>query len=109
MAIRLGRRCALPATPACSMGASTVTVQPMPSRRLEYTRRAFKDLAAMPKDDAAGMVGALERYAETGEGDLRKLRPNEWGLRWGDWRAIYSPNGQILTVLRVGNRKEVYR
>ncbi|AKU92616.1 hypothetical protein AKJ08_3003 [Vulgatibacter incomptus] len=65
----------------------------------------------MPKQDSAGMIAALDRFAETGAGDLRKLKGqrDRWALRWGNWRAIYSPDGRIVRVLRVMDRKEVYR
>jgi hypothetical protein len=37
-------------------------------------------------------MAALERYAETEQGDVRKLtdvEPPEWRLRVGDWRVLF--------------------
>lgn len=80
-------------------------------RRVEFTPRAMRDLNAMPPKDAVGIARALVVFAETGKGDVRKLRGQKgrWALRWGNWRAIYSETGQILSVLRVKDRKDVYR
>jgi mRNA interferase RelE/StbE len=32
-------------------------------------------------------------------------------IRHGDWRAVYTIDGDVMvvTVLKIGNRKEVYR
>lgn len=78
------------------------------------SRRAEKDLARMDRSAAARIVAALERYAATEQGDVRKLtdvHPPEWRLRVGDWRVLFSradPAG-ALTVLRVLPRGEAYR
>lgn len=83
----------------------------MPTRRLELTRAALKDLGGIPKDDAAAVTKALVRYAETGDGDVRKLegRQVRWRLRHGKWRAILTSEGLVLRVLRVRDRKDAYR
>lgn len=79
--------------------------------RLAFARDAERDLRAMPPADADGMLGALQQFAETGKGDIKKLKgaKGRWRLRWGKWRAFYTPDGRILRVLRVLDRKETYR
>lgn len=78
--------------------------------RLEYTRAALRDLARISRDQAEKVVKAIEQFAETGKGDVRKLqgRAGEWRLRSGDWRVILTPDGRVLRVLRVRNRKDAY-
>ncbi|EJW11265.1 plasmid stabilization system [Rhodovulum sp. PH10] len=51
----------------------------------------------------------LVRYAETGEGDVKRLtgRPGI-RLRVGDWRVIFVENDTTITVLAVGHRREIY-
>lgn len=78
--------------------------------RLEYTHAALRDLAGLPKGEAGRVVKSLENYAETGQGDIKKLRgrTEEWRLRSGNWRVIFTPDGRVLRVLRVRNRKDAY-
>ena len=61
------------------------------------------------------MADALAHYAATGAGDVRRLvnvRPPEYRLRVGDYRARFAltgtaPNGAVK-VLFVGDRRETY-
>ena len=56
---------------------------------------------------------AIARLAETGQGDLKRLRgePREWRLRVGDWRVRLDldAGAQLITVLRVLPRGRAYR
>ncbi|MBI4312599.1 MAG: type II toxin-antitoxin system RelE/ParE family toxin [Chloroflexi bacterium] len=77
------------------------------------TPRAKKDLEGLDHKVASRIIQALERYAETGHGNLKRLHGagRELRLRVGDWRVIammdFSTN--ILYVMRVRNRREAYR
>lgn len=64
--------------------------------------------------DAAGLRDKLKAFAAA------PYDPDPWAkafgggqgrIRHGDWRAVYQIDGDALlvTVLKVGNRKEVYR
>ncbi|MGQ9366223.1 type II toxin-antitoxin system RelE family toxin [Azospirillum sp. ST 5-10] len=75
---------------------------------------ALKALLRMPKDDAAGLRAKLRAFATA------PYDPHPWAkafgggrgrIRHGDWRAVYEIDGGalVITVLKVGNRKEVYR
>lgn len=81
------------------------------ARGLEFTKQALKDLERLPDREADVMLEALETFAATGHGDVRKMRGTVgfWRLRCGDWRAIFTADGQVLTVYRVRHRREVYR
>ena len=86
----------------------------MASFELEFTRAARRDLAAMPVADAEAMVGALETFARTGQGDVKKLAGSRHTgvrlrLRKGKWRAILAPDGRVLRVLRIHDRRDAYR
>ena len=39
---------------------------------------------------------------------LRHTLKGYWKLRVGDWRVIYKMQGRILTILRMGHRREIY-
>jgi mRNA-degrading endonuclease RelE of RelBE toxin-antitoxin system len=55
----------------------------------------------------------LERFAESGHGDVRKLKGAEdrWRLRVGAWRVIFTVarEGHALLILRVLPRGKAYR
>jgi mRNA interferase RelE/StbE len=55
---------------------------------------------------------AIERFAETGAGNVKKLRgldPPEYRLRVGDYRVRFHLDDETVRVLRVRNRREAYR
>jgi mRNA-degrading endonuclease RelE of RelBE toxin-antitoxin system len=54
---------------------------------------------------------ALHRLAETGEGDVKRLRSEteELRLRVGDYRVRFTEESGTLHILRVLHRKEAYR
>jgi mRNA-degrading endonuclease RelE of RelBE toxin-antitoxin system len=61
---------------------------------------------------AARVIGAIERFAETGAGDVKRLRgaSAEYRLRVGDWRVRFDqPDKDIIRILRVLHRRETYR
>ena len=58
-------------------------------REIEFSRRALDDLDDLDSQLRERVIVALHRFAETGQGDLIKLRgrDNEWRLRVGNWRV----------------------
>lgn len=75
---------------------------------------ALKVLLRMPKSDADGLRTKLKSFAAA------PYDPHPWAkafgggqgrIRHGDWRAVYTIDGDVMvvTVLKIGNRKEVYR
>ena len=83
------------------------------NRQLRWNRQAAADFDRLPGQLQDRVLAALERLADTGQGDVKKLhgRQNQWRLRVGDWRAIitFADRGRIIRVLRVQHRREVYR
>lgn len=80
--------------------------------RIQFKPAAQRDLRAMSKEDSAGVLIAIQRFAETGDGDVKKLRNDpkgRWRLRWGKWRVLYTASGEVLRILRVMDRKDAYR
>jgi len=53
----------------------------------------------------------LQRFVETGVGDVRKLEGNteDLRLRVGDWRVRFVEESESVIVKRVRHRSEVYR
>ena len=83
------------------------------NRELRWNRQAEADFDSLPEQLQDRVLVALERLAETGHGDLSKLRgrQNQWRLRVGDWRIIitFADQGSIIRILRVQHRREAYR
>jgi mRNA interferase RelE/StbE len=67
----------------------------------------------MQPKTALRILDAIEKVVEDPECkdlDIKKLVGRDgYRLRVGDWRVIYTKDGQILAVLRIGPRGDIYR
>lgn len=81
--------------------------------KVAILRRAQKELGALPGEtyarvrDAIGGLGEQPRPL-----GCRKLMGRDgWRIRIGDYRVVYEidDGGQVVTVLHVGHRRDVYR
>lgn len=55
---------------------------------------------------------AINRYADTGHGNVRKLQgADEYRLRVGDWRVRFALDhaARVIVVVRVSPRRDAYR
>ena len=82
--------------------------------KLAIEASALKSLLRMPKSDAAELRAKLKTFAADpyGQHPWAKAFGNGIGrVRHGDWRAVYSIDGgaMLITVIKVGNRREIYR
>jgi mRNA interferase RelE/StbE len=51
----------------------------------------------------------LTIYATNGSGDVKRLKGADGcRLRIGDWRVIFIEDARSITVVAVGNRREIY-
>ena len=81
-------------------------------REIEWTEAALEDMAALDKGVARRVKQTVERFADTGAGNVKKLQgvdPPEYRLRIGDYRVRFHLDGETVQVLRVRNRREAYR
>lgn len=84
---------------------------------VSVSHAAAKDIRKLEPKVASRIIEALERYARTGDGDVKRLQgTTEMRLRVGDWRVRFErrPNAErpdtgTLEVLRVLHRREAYR
>ncbi len=81
--------------------------------RIRWERRAVKEVAALPKPDHRRIVEAVESLRQDPlQGAVMKA---EWKgfrrLRVGPYRVIYAFDGRelLISVVRVGHRREAYR
>lgn len=80
-------------------------------REIEWTDASLNDLAALDRGMARGVKESVERFAETGAGNLKKLQginPPEYRLRVSDFHVRFNLEGQIIRVLYVRNQRESY-
>ena len=80
---------------------------------ITYSAQSKKALRKMPPITAGRIVEALEKVAENPsrpDADVRKLQGRDgYRLRVGDWRAIFTADGVVLTVVRVAPRGDAYK
>ena len=86
--------------------------------RVEFDPDAVKDLKKLDKqiqvrilDFLRGRLARLDNPRELGEALAGSKLGNYWKYRVGDWRIICDLQDEriVVRVLRVGNRREVYR
>jgi mRNA-degrading endonuclease RelE of RelBE toxin-antitoxin system len=75
---------------------------------------ARRELRRLDPPERSRVIAAVERFAETGEGDIRRLTdvsPPQNRLRVGPWRVRLTVDQQalVLHVLHVLPRGKAYR
>lgn len=81
---------------------------------LQIEAGALNTLRQMPKSDADGLRAKLRAFAAAPYAAhpwAKAFTQGRGRIRHGDWRAIYKIDGGTLVVIvvKIGNRKEVYR
>ena len=78
---------------------------------LEILPKAAKQLASIPSKDRIAIISKLNRYA-TGMSlglDVLPLKDRPgFRLRHGIWRAIFTEDNLLISVIKIGHRKDIY-
>jgi mRNA interferase RelE/StbE len=78
-----------------------------------YTDDALKDLKAMGHVAAGKVTAKVTAFAATPSAFVNRVKKLRGGdilrLRVGDYRVLFTEDGKILRVLRIGHRREIYR
>lgn len=81
--------------------------------RIQILRRAQKELENLPRQDYERVRDAIRALAEEPRPPgCRKLTGRDgWRIRVGQYRVIYEIQDhiQVLTVLDLGHRRDIYR
>ena len=79
---------------------------------IQYKRSVEKDLSRLDKREARRVLDKIEKELSTHPDRYPTLKGEFEGLRkmrMGDYRVIYAILGNDILILRIGNRREVYR
>jgi len=80
---------------------------------VQYTDDALKDLKTIGHVAASRVTAKVAAYAAAPlafANQVKKLQGKDiLRLRVGDYRVLFTEDGTILRVLRVGHRREIYR
>jgi mRNA interferase RelE/StbE len=81
--------------------------------RIELRRDAQKALDRLPKSDFQAVIAAIKDLSLTPRPrGIEKVKTTGlWRIRQGDYRIIFfiDDSEHIITVVRVGHRREIYR
>jgi mRNA interferase RelE/StbE len=81
-------------------------------KRIAWSERARTEVRALDRETAMRILVALTRFAESGEGDIKRLQgsTSELRLRVGDYRVRFTEEpGDVLHIHSVRHRKDAYR
>jgi mRNA interferase RelE/StbE len=81
-------------------------------RSLQFESSAKRDLALLPAADARHVLEAIETYAASGIGDLKKLKGYKsptWRLRVGRFRVLHQLRGSTIIITEISDRRDAYR
>jgi len=81
-------------------------------KRVEWSEPALADLESLDRSVARRVKQAIERFADSSLGDVKKLQdvdPPTLRLRVGDYRVLFRDRGDSIRIVRVRNRREAYR
>jgi len=80
--------------------------------KVEITPTAQKQIEELPGGIVQRVLSVIERLPKwpdvSGAKPLKGNRSGQFRLRTGDFRLIVRPVGDVVYVLEVGNRKDVY-
>ena len=85
----------------------------MGSYRLEIKRTAAKEIGDLPKADCRRVVAKIQLLARDPRphGCEKLSGAEKYRVRQGDYRILYEidDSAKVVTVVKIGNRREVYR
>ena len=81
--------------------------------KIEWTEGAVRDLEELDKPVARRILKRLSWFSK----NFQSIIPEPLGgqlkgtfkLRIGDWRVVYSVEGEVIVIQFVGHRSEIYR
>jgi mRNA interferase RelE/StbE len=74
-----------------------------------FSAAATRQWLKLPQQLRDRIGRKLDAFAATGQGDVKKLKGQQGArLRVRDWRVIFYEEGEMVVVVAVGHRREIY-
>ena len=81
--------------------------------KIEWTEGAIKDLGKLDKPIAQRILRRLAWFSENFQRIVPEPLTGEFKgifkLRIGDWRAVYTVEGDTIVIQFIGHRREIYK
>ena len=78
-------------------------------KNIVFTSAATRQWAKLSADIRKRIDAKLTIYATNGSGDVKRLKGRGGcRLRVGGWRVIFIEENTEITIVAVGNRREIY-
>jgi mRNA interferase RelE/StbE len=78
-------------------------------RAVSFTPAATRQWLKLSSEIRRRIDAKITVYATNGSGDVKRLKGSAGSrLRIGDWRVIFIEDAKSITVVAVGNRREIY-
>lgn len=85
----------------------------MEKYKIEIKKSAIKELNSIPQKDIQKIISKIRSLSSNPrpQGCTKLTNREDYRIRVGNYRIIYSINDDILiiTVIKIGHRKEIYR
>jgi mRNA interferase RelE/StbE len=80
-------------------------------RSVQFAKNAKRDLEKLEPFVRIRILKQIRKLAEGQRVDLEKKKgtKNDYRLRVGDFRAIFTLEADTLTIHKIGNRKNIYK
>jgi mRNA interferase RelE/StbE len=81
--------------------------------QIEWTDGALKDLEKLDKPVARRILRRITLLSKNFQSIVPEPLTGEWKgtfkLRIGDWRAVYTVEGNTIVIQFIGHRSEIYK
>ena len=81
--------------------------------KIEWTEGAAKDLESLDKPIARRVLRRLtwlsKNFQSVVPESLTRELKGTFKLRIGDWRAVYTVEGNVIVIQFIGHRSEIYK
>ena len=81
--------------------------------KIEWTEEAVRDLEKLDRQVVQRILRKLDWFSKNFERVIPEPLGREfkgtYKLRVGDWRVIYTVEGDIVIIQSVGHRREIYK
>ncbi len=81
-------------------------------KKIAYSKSSLKVLRRLPRNEAERIISKIEQYAKEPKSlanNVKALVGSSYiRLRVGDWRIVMDDQGNVLEVIKIGARGEIY-